>query len=380
MKNSLRIAALLVAFGAATSGALICSAQPGKIVGGYREVAKTDETVVYSANFAIKTQAQKDASLKLISIAGAERQIVAGSNYRLCLVVNSENKPEEIKAVVYQSLQNEFSLTSWESEKCAPKETAQKTDSGDSAEENSESATFKGQLEVGKLESAIMYLGEETGDVAAFCFLNNSEAGRAVLAACKNGEQCEFTGKVDYEKVCKIKAENLSASAKIVSIESVKTLAGKNGADPKTPIAAIAPDMVVKNLYAAQKVTAAAPFFQTVNRAAVNRYFTKDFADLIWKDAITAKGEVGAFDFDPLYHAQDTKITAFTIGKPEFDANSEVANVLVSFKNMNKSETVKFLLKQDAAKTWKIMDIVYRNGDMLKGILSSAQTESKGAR
>jgi hypothetical protein len=36
---------------------------------------------------------------------------------------------------------------------------------------------------------------------------------RTVWAACKNGEECEFTGKVDYESGCKIKAKKLSASA-----------------------------------------------------------------------------------------------------------------------------------------------------------------------
>ena len=62
---------------------------------------------------------------------------------------------------------------------------------------------------------------------------------------------------------------------------------------------AITPDVIIKNLYAAQKADSG-PFFQYKNRALVDRYFSKDLADMIWKDAVDAKGEVGAIDFDPL--------------------------------------------------------------------------------
>ena len=83
--------------------------------------------------------------------------------------------------------------------------------------------TFSGTLEMGKTDSAIVYVGKESGDVAAFCFKNDSEVGRAILAACKKGEQCEFTGQIDMEAGCKIKDERtLSASGRITSIKSVK--------------------------------------------------------------------------------------------------------------------------------------------------------------
>ena len=53
---------------------------------------------------------------------------------------------------------------------------------------------------------------------------------------------------------------------------------------------------------------------------------------MIWKDAITSQGEVGAIEFNPLYGSQDRKITEFVIGKPEYDKGSGMATVLVSFK------------------------------------------------
>ena len=144
----------------------------------------------------------------------------------------------------------------------------------------------------------------------------------------------------------------------------------------------IMPDVIVKNLYAAQKA-GSSPFFQTKSRALVDRYFTKDFADLIWKDAVAAKGEVGAIGFDPLYNAQDTKITAFKIGKPMYgEGNLEVADVPVTFKNMGKDETVLFRLERNSQKIWKIGDIYYpsnpESSSSLKDILASALNSSGG--
>jgi len=55
------------------------------------------------------------------------------------------------------------------------------------------------------------------------------------------------------------------------------------------------------------------PFFQTRSRALLTLYFTRELADLIWKDAVTSKGEVGALDGDPLYDAQDFEIKKFLI-------------------------------------------------------------------
>lgn len=132
----------------------------------------------------------------------------------------------------------------------------------------------------------------------------------------------------------------------------------------KPATATIAPDAVVKNLYAAQKGENG-PFFQTKNRAIVDKYFAKEFADVIWQDAIEANGEVGALGFDPLYNAQDTQITLFKIGKPEYgEGNMDLADVPVTFKNMGKAETILFRLERDARKAWKISDIYYPNAEI----------------
>jgi protein involved in sex pheromone biosynthesis len=92
----------------------------------------------------------------------------------------------------------------------------------------SEAEIIQGELQVGKTESVILYVGMESGDYAGYCFANDSEAGRAILAACKDREQCKVTGTVD-EGACKVPGleATLSASGKISKVESVKTLGRK---------------------------------------------------------------------------------------------------------------------------------------------------------
>lgn len=146
----------------------------------------------------------------------------------------------------------------------------------------------------------------------------------------------------------------------------------------------IAPNVIVKNLYAAQKA-GAGPFSQAKSRALVNKYFRKDLADLIWKDAIKANGEVGAIDFDPLYGSQDSQISSFTImetgwgGDSKFGPDDE-AVVQVTFRDSGKERMVSFQFKQGKDKNWKIYDVHYRSDDgqvKLVEILTKARAGSQ---
>lgn len=132
------------------------------------------------------------------------------------------------------------------------------------------------------------------------------------------------------------------------------------------------PDAVIKNLYAAQKA-GTGPFFQYKNRALVDRYFSKDLANMIWKDAVKAKGEVGAIDFDPLYNSQDPQITDFAIGKPREESGPDHAFVAATFKNNGKADRVDFELQRGQDKTWKIVSIHYNDGEDLASTLRYAQ-------
>jgi hypothetical protein len=136
----------------------------------------------------------------------------------------------------------------------------------------------------------------------------------------------------------------------------------------------LGPDAIIENLYKAQKA-GAGPFYQTKNRALVERYFMKDLADMIWKDFVNAKGDIGAIDFDALFGSQDPQITDFKINKSGWAADAKFtdadkASVEVTFKDGGKKATVVFVFDQDKTKNWKISDIRYPNDVSLRNLLS----------
>ena len=140
------------------------------------------------------------------------------------------------------------------------------------------------------------------------------------------------------------------------------------------------PDALVRSLYTAHKSRRTDPFFQMKDRARLEKYFARDLVDLLWKDAKTSaeKNEVGALDGDPLYNAQDMKITAFRIKAPEYgEGNRDLADVPVTFKNFGKEQTILFRVERDSRKVWKITDIFYPGSDdassSLRKILATAQ-------
>lgn len=124
------------------------------------------------------------------------------------------------------------------------------------------------------------------------------------------------------------------------------------------------PDALVASLYKQHKKQS--PFFQTRNRALLDRYFDRKLGDLILKDALRSKNEVGALDGDPLFNAQDMEIKYFSIHKPTFANGS--AEVTVSFTNFGKPEQITFLLSPRKA-GWRITNIKYDDGTDLLGIL-----------
>ena len=109
---------------------------------------------------------------------------------------------------------------------------------------------------------------------------------------------------------------NFSVSTNANAATAANANLPANAAPAAEPVSAsgesqtVTPEAMVADLYK-QHDAKKSPFFQTKNRALVDKYFTKTLADLIWKDATTAKGEVGAIDGDPLYNAQDIEIKNF---------------------------------------------------------------------
>lgn len=132
MKKSLFCAAILIAMGLIFTSA---GFGQGRVLGGYKVIETTDAGAVNAAKFAIKAQSEKDEmEYELGDIVKAERQAVAGSNYRLCMDVSANGGDGSyVQAVVNVDLKNNFKVLSWASSDCGgPSETgsAPKTASG----------------------------------------------------------------------------------------------------------------------------------------------------------------------------------------------------------------------------------------------------------
>jgi Protein of unknown function (DUF3828) len=129
----------------------------------------------------------------------------------------------------------------------------------------------------------------------------------------------------------------------------------------QTGAAAATPDAVVRELYRVHR-NGYGHVFDKEGRKYQQKFFDKQLADLIWKDLTeTPEGDVGNLDFDPLFNAQDTKITSFRVGAPT--VNGDRATVLVTFNNFGKPNKLAFRMhKTDAG--WKVENIFYHgNGD-----------------
>ena len=130
MRKNIRLLVCLVALGIALVPAQMSVAQQSlPRVGGFKEAPTNHAQVVAAARFAVKTQAEKQqTNMKLVSIHKAERQTVQGANYRLCLVVEIEDRENNVRvdegvtAQVFQNLKGQFSLSKWTVDTCHEEE------------------------------------------------------------------------------------------------------------------------------------------------------------------------------------------------------------------------------------------------------------------
>lgn len=122
MKRYLKLSSVIAAFAFIAAVANVASAQK---VGGYRVVDASAADVQAAAEFAVSTQAEKtQKEMELVDVLKAEKQVVAGTNYRMCLKVDSEAGEGQdfvtifIQAVVYVDLKANKKLTSWAISDC----------------------------------------------------------------------------------------------------------------------------------------------------------------------------------------------------------------------------------------------------------------------
>lgn len=94
------------------------------------------------------------------------------------------------------------------------------------ANENAVEGTFTGQIKVDQPVSMFNYVGAESGDFAPIRFLNDSENGRKILAACGDDDLCEFTGAVEW--LDEEPPPDASAIGQILRVDRVKRLPPEN--------------------------------------------------------------------------------------------------------------------------------------------------------
>jgi Aspartic acid proteinase inhibitor len=88
--------------------------------GAYRLVPNDDPESLAAAKFAIREEGQKlGKTIVFTSMVYAQRQIVSGTNYKLCLKVKVNGTSKRAETVVYRNLQKQYNLTSWKWGECA---------------------------------------------------------------------------------------------------------------------------------------------------------------------------------------------------------------------------------------------------------------------
>lgn len=94
----------------------------GPVVGGYSKADVKDKEVVEAGQFAVKEQAKKtNSKIELIKVVRADRQVVAGMNYKLRLEIKTGDQLSLVNVVVWKKLDGTHALTDWKTHMPKPK-------------------------------------------------------------------------------------------------------------------------------------------------------------------------------------------------------------------------------------------------------------------
>ena len=121
MKSKLQIILMF----AAIAVVFVCADTSfAQMVGGYKSTAVDNVAVIAAADFAVSDHSEKnDVSLYVVKIKKAERQVVQGTNFRMCVEVGLEDEGNEdntqfVLMTVYQDLKRKYKVTSWKPNGC----------------------------------------------------------------------------------------------------------------------------------------------------------------------------------------------------------------------------------------------------------------------
>jgi hypothetical protein len=96
-----------------THSEVTSNADDSNVVGGYSKTTVDDAQVIAAAEFAVAEESKKGTKFVLKSITAAETQVVAGTNYKLRILVDDNGTEKTVAIVVYEDLQQTRTLTSW---------------------------------------------------------------------------------------------------------------------------------------------------------------------------------------------------------------------------------------------------------------------------
>ncbi len=96
--------------------------------GGYHLLSNDDPETVSATKFAVGEKGRTfGKTIVLTSIVHAQRQLVSGVNYKLCLKVRVDGTSKRSEALVYRNPQKQYSLTSWTWGQCTKPPSATET-------------------------------------------------------------------------------------------------------------------------------------------------------------------------------------------------------------------------------------------------------------
>ncbi len=97
------------------------TAQADQMVGGYSNASTRDKEIKHAAAVAIRQHAKREhQAVALVKVNKAEKQVVSGMNYRMCMDVRRgrHGKVYTITAVVYEPIRRPMRLTNWQEGGC----------------------------------------------------------------------------------------------------------------------------------------------------------------------------------------------------------------------------------------------------------------------
>ena len=119
--TKIAILSTLVLAGLSVQAAAQAQVMTPRMVGGYEDASPREKNIRAAAVAAIREHAKREHdSVILVKINKAEKQVLSGMNYRLCMDVRRgrRGRVHTVTAVVYKPIRKPMRLTNWEEGGC----------------------------------------------------------------------------------------------------------------------------------------------------------------------------------------------------------------------------------------------------------------------